>query len=92
MSFVSGAHALKVGYTYLFNHAEVANTDNNYALRYIFFNGAPTQLQEVAAPYSTHQRGSEVAVFAQDRWTVKRLTLQLSAKLRIDGSLVCGRR
>jgi hypothetical protein len=80
VSYVSGAHALKVGYTYLFNHAEVQNTDNNYALRYLFFNGFPINVMQVAAPFTTHQRGSEAAIFAQDRWTVKRLTLNLGVR------------
>jgi hypothetical protein len=82
MSYVSGAHALKVGLNYLYNHAEVQNTDNNSALRYIFFNGFPISVLEVAAPFTTHQRGSELGLYAQDRWTVKRLTLNLG--LRFD--------
>ena len=80
VSYVSGAHALKVGFTYLFNHADVQNSDNNYGLRYIFFNGSPISVMQVAAPFTTHQRGSEVALFAQDWWTVKRLTLNLGVR------------
>jgi hypothetical protein len=80
VSYVSGAHALKVGFTYLYNHAEVQNTDNNYGLRYIFFNGFPINVMQVAAPFTTHQRGSETALFAQDRWTVKRLTMNLGVR------------
>ena len=79
-SYVSGAHALKFGFTYLFNRSEATNTDNNYALRYIFFNGVPISVMAVAAPWDTHQRGSETALYAQDRWTVKRMTLNLGAR------------
>ena len=81
-TYVSGAHALKVGFNYLYNQAEVQNTDNNYGLRYIFYSGFPIGLMQVAAPFTTHQRGSEVGLYAQDRWTVKRLTLNLG--LRFD--------
>jgi hypothetical protein len=81
-SYVAGGHAFKIGYTYLYNKSEATNTDNNYALRYIFFNGFPIQVMTVATPWDTHQRGSEAALYAQDRWTVKRLTMNLG--LRFD--------
>ena len=79
-SYVSGAHALKFGFTYLYNKAEATNLDNNYGLRYNFFNGAPLSLVAVAAPWDTHQRGTEVALYAQDRWTLKRITMNLGVR------------
>jgi len=82
VSYVSGAHAFKVGFTYLYNHSDVQNTDNNFGLRYIFFNGFPISLMQVAAPFTTFQRGSETALFVQDRWTLRRLTMNLG--LRFD--------
>ena len=81
-SYVSGQHAFKVGFSHLYNKSEATNTDNNYALRYLFFSGFPFAVMSVAAPWDTHQRGTETAVFAQDRWTAKRLTLNLG--LRFD--------
>ena len=81
-SYVSGQHALKIGFTHLYNHSEATNTENNSALRYIFFNGFPISVMTVASPWDTHQRGTEIAFFAQDKWTIKRMTLNLG--LRFD--------
>ena len=81
-TYVAGGHAVKVGFTHLLNKAEATNTDNNSATRYTFFNGVPTAVETAASPWDTHQRGTEIALYAQDRWTVKRLTLNLG--LRFD--------
>jgi hypothetical protein len=79
-SYIAGGHAFKVGFTYLYNKTDATNTDNNFAMRYNFFNGVPLTVVTVAAPWDTHQRGSEAALYAQDRWTVKRLTLNLGIR------------
>jgi len=80
MSYVLGNHAFKAGFTYLFNRSEATNTDNDSALRYIFFSDVPIQVMATAAPWDTHQRGTEVALYAQDKWTAKRLTLNLGVR------------
>ena len=79
-TYVSGAHALKVGFTYLYNHSDVQNTDNNFGLRYIFFNGFPIQLMQVATPFTTYHRAGELALYAQDRWTIQRMTLNMGVR------------
>ena len=79
-SYVQGNHALKFGFSELFNRSEATNTDNNSALRYIFFSGFPILVMTVASPWDTHQRGTETALFAQDKWTVKRLTMNIGVR------------
>jgi hypothetical protein len=79
-SYVSGAHALKIGYTEIHGRADVLNTDNNFGLRFTFNNGIPISLTQVAAPYPQDQNYDERAVYAQDKWTVGRLTLNLGVR------------
>src|SRR6266566_7728726 len=51
-------------------------TDNNYSVSYNFFNGVPVSIVERAAPFDSHQRSPlNSAVFAQDKYTVHRLTV-----------------
>jgi hypothetical protein len=80
-SYVSGAHAFKVGFEGRFNRINFDfNQDNNYDLRYTFNQGVPNSLTEIAAPFHEDQTTTEVGFYAQDRWTVKRLTLNLGVR------------
>ena len=81
LSYVTGAHALKVGFldTWGTRHVDYENIDSN--VRYRFNNGVPNQITQVATPYGfTNQLGSELGVYAQDKWTLDRLTLNLGAR------------
>jgi hypothetical protein len=81
MSYVSGAHAFKVGWDGRFNNAaQRFHQDNNFDLRYTFNLGIPVSLTEIAAPYDLDQSTTDVAVYAQDRWTIKRTTLNLGVR------------
>ena len=84
LSYVTGAHALKVGFldTFGTRRVDYENIDSN--VRYRFNNGVPNLITEVATPYGfTNNLGSELGVFAQDKWTLRRLTLNLGAALRL---------
>ena len=80
LSYVTGAHALKVGY-----QDHVGSTFGNYQipvannLSYTFSNGAPLLIFE-RAPYTSETHVHDGGVYAQDRWTVKRLTLNLGVR------------
>jgi hypothetical protein len=75
VSYVTGAHATKFGISAEHGWKE-AYTYVNDNVTYRFFNGAPNQVVEWATPYTIINRMAlDLAVFAQDRWTVKRLTL-----------------
>ena len=83
LSYVTGAHALKVGFldTWGIRRVDYTNIDSN--TRYRFNNGVPNQITEVATPYGFQNNlGAELGVFAQDKWTVGRLTANLG--LRYD--------
>ena len=83
-SYVTGSHASKFGFRWHGNDANYpVNFYNNSQLKYIFQDGVPNQVT-VYADANSHQeqKQSMIALYAQDRWTLGRLTLQ--AGLRFE--------
>jgi hypothetical protein len=82
-SYVTGAHNFKVGYlgsSLMQNSGRVANDSQ---LRYTFNNKTPISFGYVNAPrWDTTDRTMTAALFAQDQWTLGKLTLQ--GALRYD--------
>ena len=77
LSYVTGSHAFKVGFLDTFGTRLVNYTNIDSNTRYQFNNGVPNQITEVATPYGFRSNlGAELGIYAQDRWTIKRLTLQ----------------
>jgi hypothetical protein len=75
VSYVTGTHAIKVGiqdqqgwnqaYEYV-----------NHQMTYQFLNGVPNRITEWGTPYTDFtQIKHDLSVYAQDRWTIKRLTV-----------------
>jgi len=80
-SYVTGAHAMKVGVldTWGTRRVDYENIDSN--VRYRFNNGVPNLITQLATPYGFRNNlGAELGVFAQDKWTLDRLTLNLGAR------------
>jgi hypothetical protein len=78
LSYITGAHALKVG----FSNGTGFKDSYNYALNdqfpysYRFNLGAPNRINLFAKPYHDYWNlDSDLAIYAQDKWTVDRLTL-----------------
>ena len=81
-SFVTGAHSLKVGYQgNLLTDDQVWYT-NDQQLAYRLNNGIPNQLTMYIAPYQRDSRAGFYGIYAQEQWTLGRLTLQ--GALRFD--------
>ena len=81
-NYVTGSHAFKVGVTDMWGTRHY-QYDTNQAYAESFTNGNPTQITEYARPLiDTEHLKSALAAYAQDRWTIKRLTLNLG--LRFD--------
>ncbi len=76
LSYVTGAHSAKVGYTYTSYTTEANNFTNDANLTYQFRNGVPNQLTMYAYPLNTVRTVRTQAAYVQDRWTLDRLTLQ----------------
>jgi len=86
-SYVTGSHSAKFGIRYHTNDAVYPiNYYNNSQLKYNFQGGVPYQLTMYADQGTTgtyqEQRQQMFVAFAQDRWTVGRLSLQ--AGLRFE--------
>ena len=77
LSYVTGAHRFKVGARQQRTEASFISYYNNYRLRYVFNNGVPVSLtmygnHAVDNPFEMYT----TALYAQDQWTMSRLTLQ----------------
>ncbi len=82
MSYVTGTHAFKVG----FNRTHGFLEEYQYAMNpvsYRFNLGVPNQITLMNRPYTAKSNmDNDLGLFAQDRWTMNRLTLNLA--LRFD--------
>src|SRR4051812_11510874 len=77
-SYITGSHSAKIGFRLHSNIADYPiNFYNNTQLNYQFTNGTPTNVVvngDANAQQEQHQ--FMAALYAQDRWTAGRLTLQ----------------
>ena len=94
LSYVTGSHSLKFGFTHLYAKTNRYDTDNNFNTRYYVFTGLganfglplpanyplPVGLVQSAAPYPENTRQSESGLYAQDVWTIGQLTLNLGVR------------
>ena len=82
-SYVTGSHNIKAGYHGLFHYD---NQQSNFtipeAVVYRFNNGIPNQVTQLSGMFDSQWRTRGNAFFAQDQWTLSRLTL--SGALRYE--------
>ncbi len=83
VSYITGAHLFKVG----FNNAngQRITSPSLYSgqqpISFRFNNGVPNQITELAVPYQAKTNlDADGGIFAQDKWTVKRLTVNLGVR------------
>ena len=84
MSYVTGAHALKVGFSDTWANTVSTSDSNSRYMMFRFNNGVPN----LVTLYGVPTRGEslvkgEIGVYVQDRWTIDRWTL--NAGVRYDG-------
>ena len=76
VAYVTGAHALKLGFQNDFGTSTSAQYDNEYGLFYTFNNGVPVSIEQHALPFSaTTHLSLDLGIYAQDKWTYKRATI-----------------
>jgi len=88
VSYVTGAHAFKTGVSDTIILRDESLGDNNYHVNYVFNSPNtnptvpnPVQVQQRSTPYQKAQRQpAGIGVFAQDKWTLQRLTLNLGVR------------
>ncbi|MEQ1575583.1 MAG: TonB-dependent receptor, partial [Vicinamibacterales bacterium] len=81
VSYVTGSHAVKVGF---FNSHATRERDEAMApegMFYRFNNGVPNQITQRTKPdFILENIGMDLGVFAQDKWTLGRLTANLGVR------------
>ena len=75
ITYVSGSHSLKAGYQHALMIDDRTWLTNSQNLTYRFSNGVPNQLTQSISPWVNDARASWDALFAQEQWTHRRLTL-----------------
>jgi hypothetical protein len=76
-AYVTGSHNFKVGYLGSSLRQTSGRVANDSQLRYTFNNGVPVSFGYFIAPrWETTDRTMTAAFFAQDQWTLGRMTLQ----------------
>jgi hypothetical protein len=102
-SYITGSHSMKFGYQGNWWKDDRAEYTNDQSLAYTLTGGTraadgtftpsrPSSITEYANPYFNNARAMMNSFFAQDQWTLKRLTTAGCAALRPSVELVPGRR
>ena len=74
-SYVTGSHAFKAGFQLEETYLRLGNEAGNKNVDYVFSNGVPVSLNQWATPYELSAQNKDFGFFAQDQWTLRRLTL-----------------
>ncbi len=82
VSYVTGAHNLKIGYGGVALVSDLENHMNDLNLAYTLSNGVPISLTQSLLPFTTSYRTRNASFYVQDQWTLGRMTLQ--GALRFD--------
>ncbi len=86
-SYITGAHAYKAGITHSHGYEARDTNDGGQPLTYRFNNGVPNQLTQRALPLIGQVNvDHNFAVYAQDKWTVRRLTANYGARYDYFGT------
>ena len=75
-SYVTGAHSMKFGYQAAYHRINQSYFSNDTHLIYRLNYGVPNLLTMDLKPFDTGQRTRGEALYAQEQWTLGRLTLQ----------------
>jgi len=75
-TYVTGSHAMKFGYQGYWWRDDRELHVNTQDVQYTFIAGAPSSITEYVNPYNIDARAMQASLYAQDQWTVKRLTVQ----------------
>ena len=81
VSYITGSHAMKFGLQTLegkFDASGMPLSVNQFD--YQFFGGVPTTIVQFAGPFSSRVRVASQGLYAQDQWTLRKLTLNLGAR------------
>jgi Carboxypeptidase regulatory-like domain len=81
VSYITGSHTFKTG-LYLLQALVHRRASINQDVSYTFLNAVPQSVTYWATPYEREGRVRSLGLYAQDQWTIQKLTLNLG--LRFD--------
>ena len=80
-SYITGSHAIKTGMTFGWGTNSTTRTANAEIDRLRFNLGVPTEVIVRNTPYTAQQKvKADLGFYAQDAWTMKRLTLNYGGR------------
>src|SRR5436309_1446400 len=92
VSYLSGPHNLKIGVDVNQFSQGLKNYNNpdfvNQATSYIFRDRVPVQVTIHTGPFGPYQRATENNVYAQDQWTIRRMTLNLGLRYSVYDAII----
>ena len=81
MSYVTGSHALKTGFNWTFGSYQTEYEINGDLVQ-LYRNGVPDSVRVYNTPVRANEYLSgNLGMFVQDAWTLKRMTLNMGARL-----------
>lgn len=81
VSYVTGSHALKVGFQNEQGILKAFRNSSTSNVSYTFNNQSPISLTQYATPYELQNRfKADLGIYAQDQWAIERLTLNLGVR------------
>jgi hypothetical protein len=86
LSYVTGRHSFKIGYQHTLMTDDRTWSTNSTDLWYRVSNGLPNQLTQTISPWINDARAGWDAVFAQEQFTMGRLTLQGAVRFDVARS------
>ena len=76
LSYVTGRHSVKVGVDYHYGHRSNPTYETSSDVSYLVAFGRPLSATFYSAPYvQTQNVSNDMGVYAQDQWTLRRLTI-----------------
>ena len=82
VSYITGSHAMKFGLQTIQGQYDTYGMHHGVnQFNYQFFGGVPTTIIQFAGPFSSKVRVTGQGLYAQDQWTLKKLTFNLGARV-----------
>ena len=82
VSYITGSHALKVGFMSMTGQHEARHIEGVFSEQYQFNNRVPIGIKQAAYPHAQLSKLKyNLGIYAQDTWTIDRLTLNLGVRL-----------